>query len=65
METGGLSKYETYDYTSLYIYVRALRHELQFHVNVAMNAPAAALIRIVDRTKFVKYFKFDSHQHRD
>lgn len=64
----GLSKYQTYDYTSLlYIYARALRYELQFHVNVGMNAPAAALVHAgaVDRAKFTKYFKFDSHQYRD
>lgn len=61
-KTNGLSKYQTYDCISLYIYVKALRYELQFHVNVAMNAPAAALIHAgaVGRVKFTKYFKFDS-----
>ena len=60
----GLSKYQTHDYTSLYIYARALRYELQFHVNVAMNALAAAFIyaSVTDWVKFAKYFKFNSHQ---
>lgn len=50
----------------LHIYARALRYELQFHVNVAMNEPAAAFVHadVVSVSEFHGIFQVPSSQQR-